>query len=100
MTEAERLAGLLTREGHCSGVWFCVHLLEAATLIREQAAELERLREGLRAIEEGRIERPIGKVYRNDGKLSKHDRCVHDVWMYEACENCIDAHVSKALGGS
>lgn len=65
---------------------------------RAQSARIAALEEALRGIEEGTIERPVGSSYREDGKPSKHDRCIHDVWMYEACEGCIDAHITKALG--
>lgn len=60
-------------------------------------AENEKLREALRAIEEGRIARPVGSSYRADGVPSKHDLCVHNVYMYQACESCIDAHIEAAL---
>ena len=61
-------------------------------------ARIAALEKALREIEEGKIERPILWTYREDGKPSKHDRCIHDVWMYETCEGCIDAHITKALG--
>lgn len=60
-------------------------------------AENEKLREALRAIEEGRIARPLGAAYRADGVASKNDLCVHNVYMYQACESCIDAHIQAAL---
>lgn len=73
-------------------------LAPAATLLRAQSARIAALEDALRPIEEGTIERPILWTYREDGKPSKHDRCIHDVWMYETCAGCIDAHIAKALG--
>ena len=70
----------------------------------EQAAELakfkalaETLAGALEQIEEGTYPRPLGKPWRMDASSSKHDRCIHDAWMYEACEACIDAFASEAL---
>ena len=70
----------------------------------EQAAELakfkalaETLAGALEQIEEGTYARPLGKPWRMDASSSKHDRCIHDAWMYEACEACIDAFAAEAL---
>ena len=100
MKEAERLAERLEAK-HRDGN----HLygpdplsVDAAALLRAQSAHIAALEKALREIEEGKIERPILWTYREDGKPSKHDRCIHDVWMYETCEGCIDAHIAKALG--
>lgn len=61
-------------------------------------ARIAALEDALRAIEEGTIERPILWTYREDGKPSKHDRCIHGARMWETCAGCIDAHIAKALG--
>lgn len=53
--------------------------------------------EALRKLERGDIPRPVGSAWFPDGRASKHDRCVHDVWMYEACEGCQDAFIAAAL---
>lgn len=70
----------------------------------EQAAELakfkalaETLAGALEQIEEGTYPRPLGKPWRMDASSSKHDRCIHDAWMYETCEGCLDAFVAEAL---
>jgi hypothetical protein len=34
-------------------------------------------------------DRPVGTVFRTDGKPSKHDTCVHGVVMYEDCGECV-----------
>ena len=98
---------------------------EAADLIETQAREIERLTLTVRKlqgnqaaleaelakfkalaetlagalgeIEEGTYPRPLGKPWRMDASSSKHDRCIHDAWMYEACEACIDAFATEAL---
>ena len=46
--------------------------------------------EALVTIANGNVSRPIGKPWRGDGKPSKNDKCVHDVWMYEDCATCIE----------
>lgn len=79
-----------------------IRLLDAriATLTTELTALRDagdRLAGALEAIEGGNIDRPLGKSWFPDGRPSKHDRCIHDVWMYEACENCIGAHCRAAL---
>ena len=78
--------------------------LAAAALIETQAAELakfkalaETLARALGQIVSGTYPRPLGKPWRMDASSSKHDRCIHDAWMYEACEACIDAFASEAL---
>ena len=60
-------------------------------------AENERLREALRKIEQG-VPRSVGKSWRVDGRPSKHDECIHGIWMYEVCEGCTDAFIAAALG--
>lgn len=46
---------------------------------------------------DGDYARPVGERWRKDGQPSKNDRCIHGVWMYDACEACIDAHFEAAL---
>lgn len=60
-------------------------------------AENKRLREALRTVEQG-VPRPVGKSWFPDGRPSKHDQCVHGIWMYEPCEGCTDAFIAEALG--
>ena len=78
----------------------CRKLTEAADRIEALEAERDRLREALRKILEGGYPRPLGKPWRMDMASSKHDRCIHDEWMYETCEGCLDAFVSAALEAS
>jgi hypothetical protein len=66
-------------------------------LLDEAADLIEEARDGLTAILDGRIPRPLGIIYRQDKAQSKHDLCVHHVPMYDDCGNCIDAHVSTIL---
>ena len=64
----------------------------AAAEARAIAAE-----EALVTIANGNVSRPIGKPWRGDGKPSKNDKCVHDVWMYEDCATCIEDFARAAL---
>lgn len=57
----------------------------------------ETLAGALGQIEEGTYPRPLGKPWRMDASSSKHDRCIHDAWMYETCERCLDAFAAEAL---
>lgn len=66
--------------------------------VERQAAEIARLRGVLEAIEAGTIPRPVETPWFPDGRPSKHDRCKHDAWMYQACEGCTDAFIRQALG--
>ena len=60
-------------------------------------AEVERFREALENIEQGDVPRPVGQVYRRDGKPSKLDQCIHRVAMYDDCGNCIANFARAAL---
>jgi len=85
-----------THERMADGYWTPWHI--ANDLIDRQAAEIARLRGVLEAIEAGTIPRPVETPWFPDGRPSKHDRCQHDVWMYQACEGCTDAFIRQALG--
>jgi hypothetical protein len=61
------------------------------------AAEIERLRAALTALRDGCETRPVGTRYREDGQPSKHDKCIHGVWMYEDCGQCVSLFVEAAL---
>ena len=77
-----------------------VYQPEVARLNRELAkfkALAETLAGALEKIAEGTYPRPLGKPWRMDASSSKHDRCIHDAWMYETCEGCLDAFVAEAL---
>lgn len=63
----------------------------------EIIAENKRLREAMRTVEQG-VPRLVGKSWFPDGRPSKHDQCVHGIWMYEPCEGCTDAFIAEALG--
>ena len=60
-------------------------------------AEIERLRAALVALRDGCETRPVGVRYREDGQPSKHDKCIHGVWMYEDCGQCVSLFVEAAL---
>lgn len=67
------------------------------SVINKQAAEIKRLRTALTALRDGCETRPVGTRYREDGQPSKHDKCIHGVWMYEDCGQCVSLFVEAAL---
>ena len=71
-----------------------VAAVNALPALLDRIAELET---ALRRIKEGDEDRPVGTRFRQDGKSSKHDKCVHDIWMYETCGECISALARSAL---
>ena len=70
---------------------------EAADRIETLQADKAKLRETLKQIEASTYPRPLGKSWRMDLSASKHDRCIHDEWMYDTCEGCLDDFIRKAL---
>lgn len=72
-------------------------LAKAAEDISVLRARAEKAEAALREVLDGTYPRPVGTHWRGDCKPTKHDRCIHDVWMYECCENCLDAFVTQAL---
>jgi hypothetical protein len=65
------------------------------TTERSEDGRAELLRDAIDAlnrIAEGDEPRPLGKQWRKDGAISKNDQCVHGVWMYETCGNCISEY--------
>jgi hypothetical protein len=77
------------------------YLAHAANLRGEHAKLEERvsvLEGALQAIADG-IPRPTEGVtiYRKDGKISKHDKCKHDLFMWEGCNECISDFARAAL---
>ena len=79
-----------------NGIHSCHDQCERPLCVLER--ENERLREALKQIETGTYPRPLGKSWRMDLSSSKHDRCIHDEWMYEVCEECLDDFVRATLG--
>ena len=69
----------------------------AATTLAAQQARVEALERALKRIAEGDEPRPVATSWFPDGRASKHDKCAHDVWMYEACGNCISDFAAAAL---
>lgn len=67
---------------------------------KHRADSARALVEALNAIVEGRYERPLGTIWRQDKVRSKYDRCLHGQMMCEPCEACIDAHCEAALRSS
>lgn len=59
--------------------------------------EVERLRGCINRYLSGAYPRPVGETFRDDGKPSKHDTCAHGLFMWESCENCIDAYFQSVL---
>ncbi len=72
-------------------------LRQAADRIEALQADKAKLRETLKQIEASTYPRPLGKSWRMDLSSSKHDRCIHDEWMYDTCEGCLDDFIRKAL---
>jgi hypothetical protein len=64
---------------------------------RVAKADNAKLREAVKEIEASTYPRPLGKSWRMDLSSSKHDRCIHDEWMYDTCEGCLDDFIRKAL---
>lgn len=58
---------------------------------------MDKLLTTLKTIAEGDEPRPIGKVWNSDGKPSKHDKCIHDRWMYEDCGQCVAEFAQSAI---
>ncbi len=65
--------------------------------INAQAATIEALAKGLRAIVAGDVQRPVKDHWRTDKAPSKHDMCPHGVEMYADCSNCTAAHIEALL---
>lgn len=61
-----------------------------ASLERDAADEIERLRKG--------IQDYLDDDY--EPKVKKIEKCHHGVYGYEACENCIDEHFAKLLANA
>jgi hypothetical protein len=61
----------------------------------ERVSELEG---ALQTIIDG-IPRPSEGVtiYRSDGKISKHDKCKHGLFMWEGCDECVSDFARAAL---
>lgn len=59
---------------------------------RIAADEIERLRKGINDYLTGYYDRPVGRRWREDREPCKHDKCVHDKYMWDECEPCIDMH--------
>jgi hypothetical protein len=72
-------------------------LIDARDRIEALQADKAKLRETLKQIEASTYPRPLGKSWRMDLSSSKHDRCIHDEWMYDTCEGCLDDFIRKAL---
>jgi hypothetical protein len=75
----------------------CAKCEAQAKTIEALQADKVKLREALKQIEASTYPRPLGKSWRMDLSSSKHDRCIHDEWMYDTCEGCLDDFIRKAL---
>lgn len=72
-------------------------LIQAAKVLRGQWERIEALELALSRIAEGDEPRPVSTSWFPDGRASKHDKCAHDVWMYEDCGNCVSDFARAAL---
>lgn len=93
-TPAARITGDKDRGSPVEGAPYGEGLIGRITELERQ---LKVAREALEKIQAGDYPRPLGKPWRMDATSSKHDRCIHDAWMYETCEGCLDAFVNQAL---
>lgn len=59
-------------------------------LCADLMAEIVRLRKGIQDYIDG-------DYGREQHFKTKHDKCPHGLYGWEACENCIDAHFTKLL---
>lgn len=78
-------------------------------VVRDLIAEVRELRadsllrqatEALRNIANSDVPRPVATTFRSDGAASKHDKCAHDVAMYEDCGNCIAEYARTVLAAT
>ena len=65
--------------------------------LRQAADEIERLREALKKIADGDVDRESVIKWRTDGEYSKNDRCKHLHYMYEECAECLQDFARIAL---
>lgn len=42
---------------------------------------------------ENGIDRPVGTPWNKDRTPSKHDKCIHGIWMYDDCEQCVPSSI-------
>ena len=68
--------------------------------IEALAAERDRYKAALEAIENGSVPRPVGNHWFPDKRPSKHDSCIHGMFMWEPCESCYDVFVGSVLRGA
>lgn len=60
-------------------------------------SEREGMKRAAEIIRDG-VERPVSVAYRMDGKPSKNDKCPHDFYVYEDCEECCVAAILSEAG--
>ncbi len=53
----------------------------------------------LKRIAELDVPRPVAWQYMLD-KPSKHDKCAHDVWMYDECAECVADFARAAIAAA
>jgi hypothetical protein len=76
-----------------------IYNMRANDTITALQAERDRLRSAIQKVIDGDFGREHAKIYRDDGTLSKHDWCPHDLHMWEDCGPCIDEFLAAALAG-
>jgi len=87
----------MTDNAELTTIGHAYNQIAMAAQVATLEAENKRLREAITNYLDGGYDRPLGKMWRADGKPSKHDLCVHGSSMYQSCENCIDSHFEAAL---
>lgn len=66
---------------------------DAAALLSDRTALIE----ALTKIAEGDEPRPVGEYWRGECIPSKHDKCIHGVWINEDCGNCVSEFARTTL---
>jgi hypothetical protein len=75
----------------------CAEVLRLTEANAALAEELARVRGVLLQVVECDTPRIVQEVFRTDGQPSKHDRCPHDLAMYEDCAGCVGDYARAAL---
>lgn len=95
LTLVERLRGVYTipindGAGRLNGSYEMTRTFETPPIQHEAAAEIERLRTGIKSFLYGDYNGPL--------RCATGERCQHGKKPYESCEECIDDHFLSVLG--
>ena len=59
--------------------------------------KLHTLCKALRNISEYDIPRPVAHHWHDNGQPSKHDKCIHNLFMWEECPSCMAQYADDVL---